>query len=170
MEVKTGHLCKNAVLFGPTGHAEDKRRSRQESDEPTKHFDILAVALLAQKEVIYNPEPEDWGKKECTLRRSQRSIPHSGKPCRRVKHCEALNGKLHIEFEQDGMSMEMMLKDFPELAQLSDDEVKKTVIRNGYWLRWPCLNFEINVTDFLRLVPREVQEREVPVAALACAG
>jgi len=156
IEVKTGHLCEKAVLFADTGHAAERRRGRQEIDEPTKHFDILAVALLRQKEVIYNPEPEDWGKKECALRRRERSIPYNGKPRRRVKRCEVHDGKLRIDFEQDGMTLEMMLQDFPELAQLSDDEVKKIVVRNGYWLRWPRLNFEINVTDYLCAAPKKV--------------
>ena len=157
IEVKTGHLCENTVLIPDTGYGPERRRGRQESDKArTNRFDILAVALLRQKEVIYNPEPEDWGKKECALRRRERSIPYNGKPRRRVKRCEVHDGKLRIDFEQDGMTLEMMLQDFPELAQLSDDEVKKIVVRNGYWLRWPRLNFEINVTDYLCAAPKKV--------------
>jgi hypothetical protein len=160
IEVKTGHLCENTVLIPDTGYGPERRRGRQESDKArTNRFDILAVALLGQKEVIYNPEPEDWGKKECMLRWRQRSMDYDGKPSRRVMNCEVRDGKLHVEFEEDGMSLEMKLKHFPELAQACDDDVTGVVVRNGYWLRWPRLDFEIDVTDFLRAEPRKVQGR-----------
>jgi hypothetical protein len=162
IEVKTGHLCENTVLISDTGYGPERRRGRQEWDKArTRRFDILAVALLGQKEVFYDPEPQDWGKKESTLRWRQRSMDYNGKPRRRVVHERTWvrDGKLHIEFEEDGMSLEMNLKNFPELAQLSDEEARKIVVRNGYWLRWPCLNFEIDVTDFLRAEPRKLQAR-----------
>jgi hypothetical protein len=151
IEVKTGHLCENKVLFADTGYGAERRLGRQESDKGrARRFDILAVALLGQKEVIYNPEPEDWGKEECKLAWRQRSMDYNGRPRRRVKKCEVRDGKLHIDFEEDGMSLEMMLKHFPVLAQARPDEVSGVVVRNGYWLRWPLLDFEIDVTDFLR--------------------
>jgi hypothetical protein len=161
IEVKTGHLCENTVLFADTGHGAEGRRGRRESDEQTKHFDILAVALVRQREVIYDPEPEDWGKKECSVRRRERTMPYTVIPNRRViqERTWVSDGKLHVEFEQDGTVLEMMLKYFPELAQLSNDEARKVVVRNGYWLRWPRLDFEINVTDFLRAAPRKIRGR-----------
>lgn len=151
IEVKTGHLCENKVLFADTGYGPDRRRGRQESDKSrTNRFDILAVALLGQKEVIYNPEPENWGKEKCKLGWRQRTMAYTG-ACRRVKRCEVRDGKLlHVELEDDGMVLEMTLEHFPELGQASPDVVSGIVVRNGYWMRWPALDFEINVTDFLR--------------------
>lgn len=162
IEMKTGHLCENTVLIPDTGYGPERRRGRQESDKArTKRFDILAVALLGQKEVIYNPEPEDWGKKVSDLRWRQRSMDYNGTPRRRViqERTWVRDGKLHVEFEEDGMSLDMKLKHFPELAQACGHDVTGVVVRNGYWLRWPRLDFEIDVTDFLRAEPRKVQGR-----------
>lgn len=163
IEVKIGHLTQKSLLYADTGFGKERRTGRQESDVGrTPRFDILAVVLLDHNEVIYEPEPEKWGKERYSPERwRQRSKDYTGTPNRRViqERTWVRNGRLHVEFEQDGMSLEMMLRDFPELAQLSDDEANKMVVRNGYWLRWPRLQFEINVTDFLRVAPTNVQGR-----------